>query len=104
MEAGSEKIVANVCRADDVPPIQVEFFGLAREHAGVSHWEARVSQLSELLLAIDAAFPRFQRQLGPFPHSASPFRISLDGVRFLSGDERLPPGSKILILSADAGG
>ncbi len=98
------RIVANGLEADDAPLVRVEFFGLARERAGVATCELRARRLAELLGEIERTFPRLDGQLASVVCGGSPFRVSLNGERFLSADEALPPGAKILILSGDAGG
>lgn len=98
-----EKIVANACETGAASLIRVEFFGLARERAGIANWEVPACRLMELLHQIECAFPNFQGLLTS-DGTASPFRISLNGERFVTTDEKLQPGEKVLILGAEAGG
>lgn len=98
------RIVANESEADDAPSVQVEFFGLARERAGVATIALRAKCLSELLRAVERMFPRLEGQLASILSGNSSFRVSLNGERFPSADEALRPGAKILVLSGDAGG
>jgi hypothetical protein len=61
--------------------------------------------LAEVLVAVEQQCPHLtdlRRTNGAFsPH----YRVSLDGQRFLTDvEEILPAGSRVLILSADAGG
>jgi molybdopterin converting factor small subunit len=104
MKDGRGKIVANARGADDAPRVRIEFFGLARERAGVSGCEVAAKRLTDALRAIERAFPRFQNLLTSVLAPSSVFRVSLDGERFLIADEVLLPGAKLLVLSGDAGG
>ncbi|MFM7148585.1 MAG: MoaD/ThiS family protein [Gemmataceae bacterium] len=82
----------------------VEFFGLARARAGRAEIHVEAATPRELLGAIERACPRLaplvqENRLHPS------LLLSLDGTRFLIDlEEHLPSGSRILLLSADAGG
>ncbi len=88
--------------------MQVEFFGVPRERAGVSELELQADTLGQMLNALAAKVP----SLGPFIGGEgrdlrlhSSFIASLNGDRFVS-DPGTPLGQndRVLILSADAGG
>jgi molybdopterin converting factor small subunit len=82
----------------------VEFFGIPRQRAGVAETSLVAADVAELLAEMETRFPRLAplREEGRLsPH----YVLSLDGLRFLTSlDERLTPGSRLLLLSADAGG
>lgn len=84
--------------------MQVEFFGLPRERAGIPAIEVQADTLGQLLKILGARIP----SLGEFLdanrlHPA--FVANLNGDRFVS-DPGTPLGENdcVLILSADAGG
>jgi hypothetical protein len=86
-------------------PVTVEFLGMPRLRAGCGSTAVRGATLSEVLAALEASFVQLRglrrRDGGPSSH----YLVSLDGRRFLSDPhERLEPGSRLLLLSADAGG
>lgn len=84
--------------------MQVEFFGIPRERAGVNSLEIRARTLGQLLVALKLQIP----SLGNFIsedrlHSA--FAANLNGDRFVSDPATpLRDTDRLLILSADAGG
>ena len=80
--------------------MQVEFFGVPRERAGVSRLDVQAATLGQLLEALAARIPT----LGTDRLHPS-FVASLNGDRFIS-DPATPLGENdsVLILSADAGG
>ena len=80
--------------------IHVEFFGVARQRAGVAGFDVRAGRLSTVLSSIEAAFPALNGNLV----GSNVYRFSLNGERFLDEDEELLPDSKLLVLSADSGG
>jgi molybdopterin converting factor small subunit len=84
--------------------MQVEFFGIPRERAGVNSLEIRARTLGEILATLKFQIP----SLGDFIeedrlHSA--FAANLNGDRFVSDPATpLRDTDRLLILSADAGG
>jgi hypothetical protein len=104
VQEGRGKIVANAAAADDTPLVYVEFYGMARERAGAATYEVHARSLHEVVRAVESAFPRLDGLWASFLSGASPFRLSLDGQIFLSADQELLSGTKLLILGADAGG
>lgn len=84
--------------------VTVEFFGVPRWRAGRAELSVAAETLADLLTAIEAACPGLaglSRNGAPAPH----YLLSLDGRRFVSDpEERLVPGTRVLLLSADAGG
>jgi molybdopterin converting factor small subunit len=80
--------------------MQVEFFGVPRERAGVARLDVQADTLGQLLEALATRIPA----LGTDRLHPS-FVASLNGDRFVS-DPATPLGENdcVLILSADAGG
>jgi molybdopterin converting factor small subunit len=75
--------------------MQVEFFGIPRQRAGVDSLEIRARTLGELLGALKFQFPSFGDFIDP----------DSMGARFVSDPATpLRDTDRLLILSADAGG
>jgi hypothetical protein len=104
MEDGRGKIVANTGDVDDAAVVRVEFYGLARERAGVASIELRGHRLEGILRSVEIAFPGLDGLWEGILDNRASFRLSLDGERFLTTDRAMRPGETLLILSADAGG
>lgn len=84
--------------------VTVEFFGIPRR-AGRAELEVPAGTVAEVLDAVQAACPGLEKLRtadgGLSPH----YLLSLDGRAFLAGADRpVPGGSRLLLLSADAGG
>jgi molybdopterin converting factor small subunit len=94
--------------------MQVEFFGIPRERAGVDSLEIRARTLGELLATLKFQLPSFGDFIGldfmgaDFKGSArlhGAFAANLNGDRFVSDPATpLRDTDRLLILSADAGG
>jgi molybdopterin converting factor small subunit len=83
--------------------ITVEFYGIPRQRAGRAELTVLADTLGDLLQAVQASCPdlRLVEETGLTPQ----YRISVDGRRFVTElGEKLKPGERVLILSADAGG
>jgi molybdopterin converting factor small subunit len=85
--------------------IVVEFFGMARARAGRAELSVPAATPRAALMELRSACPGlgdlWRKEGGLAPH----YLLSLDGERFLTDlDEPLPPGTVLLLLSADAGG
>jgi len=79
--------------------VEVEFYGLARRRAGVTHTVVKAGTVRAALAEIAHTFPALADVAGKH------FLVSVDGERFVADpDEPIPAGSRVLILSADAGG
>jgi sulfur-carrier protein len=85
-------------------PVTVELFGTARLRAGRPELRASGRTVGELLRSVIAECPALdvlQTGGGLSRH----YLISLDGERFVDDPAQMvPPGSRVLILGADAGG
>ena len=88
-------------------PIRVEFYGIARQRAGLPAMELEVpgAMLGSVLNALAAKLPEFGRECVSAGQLAASLTANLDGKRFIS-DPATPirDGQSLLILSADAGG
>jgi molybdopterin converting factor small subunit len=83
-----------------IPHVTVEFYGLPRERAGVSEVAVGPGSLREVLSSVTEALPR----LRPLLEGGS-IQLSIDGERFVEDlDEPVADGTRLLVLSADAGG
>jgi molybdopterin converting factor small subunit len=84
--------------------MQVEFFGIPRERAGVNSLEVPADTLGQLLATLKFQIP----SLGDFINGGrlhSAFAANLNGDRFVSDPATpLRDTDRLLILSADAGG
>ena len=79
--------------------VEVEFYGLARRRAGVAGTAVAADTVRAALAAVTRAFPALNDLAGKH------FLVSINGERFVADvDELIPVGSRLLILSADAGG
>ena len=86
-------------------PVTVELFGTARLRAGRSELRAGGRTVGDLLHAIVAECPSLGGLLTGGGGLSRHYLISLDGERFVDDPaEPVPPGSRVLILGADAGG
>ena len=88
--------------------IRVEFFGIARQRAGVAQAELPLpipATLGDCLAALGDRFPAFGRDCLQQQRLRQSFAANLGGRRFVSdAAEPLADGDTLLILSADAGG
>lgn len=84
--------------------MQVEFFGIPRERAGVASLLVRAETLGQLLTALRSELPAFS-DLIESGQLHSCLVANLNGDRFVT-DPRTPllENDRVLILSADAGG
>jgi hypothetical protein len=84
--------------------VEVEFYAVPRLRAGVAACRVPAGALADVLRAVLAQCPGLAPLLPdgqPGPHVL----VSLDGQRFLHDPgEPIPPGARLLVLSADVGG
>jgi hypothetical protein len=85
--------------------ITIELFGIPRARAGRPRFEAQATTAFEALTALAAACPGLDDLLRADGGLAPHYLLSLDGCSFLRDLEQLlQPGTRLLLLSADAGG
>lgn len=90
--------------------IKVEFYGVARLRAGVA--ELSLPTMTGQGIALQQVLSSIAETLPPFGSDCleqgtlrREFTANLDGQRFIrEPDHKIPDGSTLLILSADAGG
>ncbi len=85
--------------------VTIEFYGIPRLRAGRAELAVRVGTVAEVLAEVEQTCPGLaglvQAQGRLDPH----YLLSLDGRRFINDwRQRLQPGERVLLLSADAGG
>ena len=82
-----------------MPKVAVEFYGLARLRAGAAGTDATADTVAGVLAAVAHTFPTLSDVAGKH------FLVSVNGERFVTDfNETLPAGTRLLLLSADAGG
>ena len=89
--------------------LRVEFYGIARQRAGVPHVElelpGRQATLAEALLRLADNLPEFGRECLAGGCLQPTLSANLAGERFVSDPATvIESGQTLLILSADAGG
>jgi hypothetical protein len=89
----------------EVGRVTVEFYGIPRQRAGRAELSVEAATVADALAAVACACPGLAGLVEADGHPARHYLLSLDGGSFLTdGRQRLEPGSRLLILSADAGG
>jgi molybdopterin converting factor small subunit len=87
-----------------MPNVIVEFYGIPRQRAGRAELIVAAATLGDALALIERQCPELaglcaEGRLAPH------YRLSLDGKQFLTDlNQHLAEGSRLLLLSADAGG
>jgi hypothetical protein len=85
--------------------VTVELLGMARHRAGRAEVRAHGQSVAEVLRAVTSECPGLAGLLGERGELSRHYLVSLDGERFLHDlTEVVPPGHRLLILGADAGG
>jgi molybdopterin converting factor small subunit len=85
--------------------VTVELFGTARHLAGVATVTVQGRAIADLLRAVERTCARLEGLVMPDGALSRRFLVSIDGERFVSDlAEPMPPGARLLILGADAGG
>jgi molybdopterin converting factor small subunit len=85
--------------------LTVEFFGVPRQRAGCAETAVHGDTVGTILEELENAFADLRGLRRPDGGLSPHYLLSLDGVRFVTDpSERLEPGSRLLLLSADAGG
>lgn len=89
--------------------IQIEFYGIPRQRAGVAGMALAIAaggiKLSEVLTNIGQEFPALANDCFDDNRLLPQYTACVNGDRFVSDpNELLQPGQALMILSADAGG
>ncbi len=87
-----------------MPDVTIEFYGIPRQRAGRTELTVQAATVGDALAAVERACPGLQGvcvdgRLAPH------YRLSLDGREFITDmNEPLQSTTRLLLLSADAGG
>lgn len=85
--------------------VTVEFYGVPRRRAGRAELAVDADTAAAALARIAAACPDLGGLVTPDGRLASQYLLSVGGERFVADlAEPLPAGTRLLLLSADAGG
>jgi hypothetical protein len=83
----------------------VEFYGIPRQRAGRAELAVEADVVLDLLRAIQQACPSLADLVRPDGRLAAHYLLSINGQGFVTDlRQRLEPGTRVLVLSADAGG
>ncbi len=83
----------------------VELYGMPRQRAGCAELTVPAGSLVDVLTAVVTRCPGLSDLVTPEGRIAPHYLLSLDGTSFVKTlASALPAGSRLLILSADAGG
>jgi molybdopterin converting factor small subunit len=89
----------------DSTRVTVEFFGVPRQRAGRAELVVPAGRVAEVLAAVEGACPGLKGLLRQDGRLAPHYLLSVDGQRFVTdAREPLEAGTRLLLLSADAGG
>lgn len=87
-----------------MPEVIIEFYGIPRERAGRAELTVQAATVGSALLEVERQCPGL-RGLSHAGRLAEHYRLSLDGKEFLTDfRQALADGTRLLLLSADAGG
>ena len=85
--------------------VTVEFYGVPRRRAGRAHLTVDADTAAAALARVADACPDLAGLVTPDGRLAPLYLLSVDGERFVADlAEPLPAGTRLLLLSADAGG
>ncbi len=85
--------------------VQIEFFGIPRTRAGISHVAVEAATLGEALRQVAGLIPGWADTCLAGGQLQRGLIANLNGQRFVSDTNTvLNPGDSVLILSADVGG
>jgi hypothetical protein len=85
--------------------VVVEFFGVPRQRAGRAELAVPAGTVAEVLAAVERECPGLTGLVRPDGRVAPHYLVSIDGRQFVTDlGQRVRPGGRLLLLSADAGG
>jgi molybdopterin converting factor small subunit len=88
-----------------VSRVVLELYGIARRRAGREEVAVEAATLGEALCALVREVPDLEGEVVRDGELLADWRANLSGARFVRAPTTpLPPGSRVLILSAIAGG
>ena len=89
----------------DTASVTVEFYGIPRQRAGRAELVVAAGTVADVLEAVESQCAGLAGLCVSRGRLAPQYLMSIDGRRFAAGpDDRLQPGQRLLLLSADAGG
>ena len=85
--------------------VTIEFYGVPRQRAGRAELAVEADSARTALVRIAEACPGLGPLLGPGGELLPQYRLAIDAERFLIDlSEPLSAGTRLLLMSADAGG
>jgi molybdopterin converting factor small subunit len=85
--------------------VTIEFFGMPRQRAGRAALEVSAGTPAEALAEVERACPALAGLVQPGARLSPHYVLSRDGQEFVTDlQQKLRPGDRLLLLSADAGG
>lgn len=85
--------------------VRVEFYGMARQRAGVTSLDVQAANLQEVFAALNRQLPHFADVCLHNGRLRPDYLANINGRQFTSDlNTSLEDGDAVLILSADAGG
>jgi molybdopterin converting factor small subunit len=85
--------------------VTIEFFGIPRQRAGRAELAVPAGTVSELLESVERSCPELTGLRQADGRLAPHYLLSIDGQQFVTDlQQKLRPGERLLLLSADAGG
>lgn len=88
-----------------MPRVTIELYGIARRRAGLATATVDAPTLAAALSALSARAPALEGEILRAGTPVAPWRVSLDGERFLTDPAApLADGTRLLLLSSLAGG
>jgi hypothetical protein len=93
------------CTMADKGTVTIEFYGIPRQRAGRAELTVPAGTVAQVLMAVERACPALTGLVTKGETICLHYLLSVDGNRFVGRpDEVVPPGLRLLLLSADAGG
>ncbi len=90
---------------DQRDSVVIEFFGIPRQQAGRPDLAVPPGTLAQLLQSIQQACPKLKELRQPDGRLSPHYLLSINGDQFVTDlQQKLRPGDRLLLLSADAGG
>jgi molybdopterin converting factor small subunit len=85
--------------------VTVEFYGVPRQRAGRAELPVAAGTVAEVLHAVERECPEMKGLMTAAGCLSAQYLVSVDGEEFVTDFQRtLASGSRVLVLSADAGG
>jgi molybdopterin converting factor small subunit len=103
LEVMTEKVLKPIGRRGVT--IQVEFFGLARTHAGAASVEIDAKTLRDVVSQVQSLFPALSKACFESGELQKGWVLNINGRSFVRDlDYELSENDSVLLMSADVGG